>query len=161
MEVVTASSSFDITSLLIVVGGFIAALLISVGLLFFLYPYLLGWIKFRKREHSSLEFVLLQITVPRANEVKIDAAEQMMAAFVAINRSSGWFKMFDFLKAQPHISFEIVALPESIRFYVACHKRHQDLVEKQINGAYPDASVKEVPEYNIFSEAGEVAYSML
>src|SRR5581483_11443354 len=64
-------------------------------------------------------------------------------------------------KPQPHISFEIVALPESLRFYVACHKKHQDLVEKQINGAYPDAQVKEVPEYNIFSETGQVAYTGL
>src|SRR5258708_16227379 len=104
MEVVTASSSFDITSLLIVVGGFIAALLISVGLLFFLYPYLLGWIKFRKREHSSLEFVLLQITVPRSNEVKIDVAEQMLAPFFPIIISSLCFRLLFFLYAHHHLA---------------------------------------------------------
>ena len=89
----------------------------------------------------------MQITVPRANEIKIDAAEQFIAAISSIKVGSGGFMgMFKDLKPQPHISFEIVALPESIRFYIACHKKYQDLIEKQINGAYPDASVKEMPE---------------
>jgi len=34
-------------------------------------------------------------------------------------------------------------------------------LEKQINGAYPDAEIKVVPEYNLFSETGKVAFAAL
>lgn len=149
--------SFGLATLIFV--GFILVLgLAALAILFA--PFLIGWIKFRDREKTSLQFILLQVTIPRANEVKIDAAEQLFSAFHSIKVGAGWFKALSFLNPQPHISFEIVALPESIRFYVSCHKKYQDLVEKQIHGAYPDASVQDVPEYNIFSETGQVAYSM-
>ena len=38
------------------------------------------WWRHKDREKLSLESVLLQVAVPRDNEVKIDAAEQMFAA---------------------------------------------------------------------------------
>jgi hypothetical protein len=134
--------------------------LVLIGFLIYFYPYFKNLYKYREREKYSLGFILLQVTVPKANEVKIDAAEQFISALYSIKVGAGGFLgMFKDLKPQPHIAFEIVALPESIRFYVACHKKYQDLIEKQINGAYPDASVKEVPEYNIFSETGKVAYT--
>ncbi len=133
-----------------------------IGALIYFLPFLINLYKYRDREKYSLGFVLLQITVPRANEVKIDAAEQFISALTSIKTSGGGFLgLFKNLKPQPHISFEIVASTESIRFYVACHKKYQDLIEKQINGAYPDASVKEVPEYNIFTETGKVAYTAM
>jgi hypothetical protein len=154
-----ASPAIDSIILLII---FIVILVgILGGLLFFLWPYFVGWIKYKDREKTSLQYLLLHITVPRGNEVKIDAAEQLMAALYSVKTSGHWFPLVNIFKPQPHISFEIVALPESIRFYIACHKKHRDLIEKQINGAYPDAAIKEVEEYNIFSESGEVAYSAL
>src|SRR3989338_8322690 len=58
-------------------------------------------------------------------------------------------------------SLEIVALPEEIKFYVSCSKSLQDLVEKQIHGAYPGADVRELEEYNIFSEDGKLAFAAL
>ena len=133
-----------------------------VGFLYYWWPFIRSWYMYRDRDKESLKFVLLQVTVPRANEVKIDAAEQFFSTLSSIKLTdNGLFlgTLKGFL-AQPHLSFEIVALPESIRFYIACHKKYQDLVEKQINGAYPDASVREVPEYNIFSETGQTAYAM-
>jgi hypothetical protein len=36
-----------------------------------------------------------------------------------------------------------------------------DLVEKQFHGAYPGADIKEVDDYNIFSEKGNVAFAAL
>lgn len=64
-------------------------------------------------------------------------------------------------KAQPAISLEIVGRPEDIRFYMWVPKEYRDLVEKQIHGAYSDAHVIEVPEYEIFTEEGKVAYKSL
>ena len=134
--------------LVVVVGGFLIAV---VGyLLFILY-------KYRDREKKSLDFVILQLALPRENEIKIDVAEQMFASLYSIKKG-GWFS---FLKPQEHFAFEIVALPENIRFYVSCPRKLRDLLEKQIHGAYPEAEVKEVKEYNLFSEEGKVAFASL
>jgi hypothetical protein len=113
------------------------------------------WIKFRKREEQSLNSVLLQVAVPRDNEIKIDVAEQMFASLYSIKKS-GLKSRF---APQDHISFEIVAKKEDIRFYVNVPKSLRDLIEKQIHGAYPGAEVKEVDEYNIFSKNGKVAFT--
>jgi len=113
--------------------------------------------KYRDREERSLEYELLQIAVPRDNETKIDAAEQMFASMYSIHKSGFW----SFLKPQEHISFEIVARKEDIRFYISVPKKHIDLVEKQIHGAYPGADVQIVEDYSIFSKEGKVAFTAL
>ncbi len=158
MEVTLQTSSPNYLSLIVAVIGALALLMVLVGFWFYVKKYVIGWIKYRDREKSSLQFVVLQIKVPRGNEVKIDAAEQLFGTFASLRKSGG---MFSSLQAQPHLSFEIVATHESIKFFVSCHKSHRDLLEKQIHGAYPDAEIKEVPEYNIFSETGKTAYAQL
>lgn len=120
------------------------------------YVLFLAW-KYRDREKRSMEYTLMQIATPRDNEIKIDAAEQMFASLHAMHHEGFW----SFLKPQDHISFEIVAKREDIRFYIAAPKRFIDLVEKQIHGSYPGADVKIVDEYNIFSENGKVAFAAL
>lgn len=110
--------------------------------------------RFRDREERSIDSVLLQIAVARSNEVKIDAMEQLISALYSVKKG-GWKQKYSF---QPVISFEIVAKKEDIRFFVWCPKNLRDLIEKQVNGAYPDADIIEVQEYNIFTEDGKVAY---
>ena len=135
----------------LLVGLFFLGIL--AGLVYLIFFYL----KYRDREERSLDYVLLQIAVPRENEIKIDAAEQMFSGIHSIKK--GGFKAK--FKEQPHISFEIVARKEDIRFYVATPKKYVDLLEKHIHGSYPGADVKEVEEYNIFSEEGKVAFAAL
>ncbi len=139
--------------------GIILIFLLILGGLAFLVGWLwVIWMKNKDREAKSLDFVLLSIAVPRDNEVKIDAAEQMFSSLYSIHKSNG---TFGFLNTQPHFSLEIVATPEEIKFYISCPKGLQDLVEKQIHGAYAGAEVKEVEEYNIFSEDGKLAFAAL
>ena len=104
-----------------------------------------------------MDSVLLQVAVPRENEIKIDVAEQMFASLYAIKKT----RIRDKLKAEEHLSFEIVAQKEDIRFYVCVPNKLRDLVEKQIHGAYPGAEAKEIDEYNIFSKKGKVAFSTI
>jgi hypothetical protein len=158
MEVTQTQVRFDFVSFLMIILAASALMLLAVGIILLFRKFLVGFLKYRQREKTSLQFVLLQIKVPRGNEIKIDAAEQLFATFASLRKSGG---MLSFLEPQSHLSFEIVAVHESIRFFVSCHKSHQDLIEKQINGAYPDAEIKEVPEYNIFSEQGQTAYAIL
>ncbi len=155
---VTQSNQLDFISLLTVTTFIAAISLIFVGLFFYCRRFVIGWIKYRDREKNSLQFVLLQIKVPRGNEIKIDAAEQLFATFAALRKSGGLLSSFN---PQPQLSFEIVATHESIKFFASVHKSSQDLLEKQIHGAYPDAEIKEVSEYNIFSESGKTAYAQL
>jgi len=129
-----------------------------VGLVLFFLGYLVFTLfRFRGREEKSLDSVLLQVAVTRNNEIKIDAMEQLFASLYAIKKG-GWKQKFS---VQPTISFEIVARREDIKFYVWTPKEFKDLIEKQINGAYPDAQILEVEEFNIFKEKGKVAYKSL
>ncbi len=130
---------------------FFAGILALIGYIVFLI-----W-KYRNREEHSLDTVLLQVAVPRDNEVKIDVAEQLFASLHSIAHHDMW----SWLHPQEHLSFEIVAKSEDIRFYVAVPKKLMDLVEKQIHGAYPGADIKLVEEYSIFSETGKVSFAAL
>lgn len=127
------------------------------GALIFLAYLLIIWWKYHRREEAALGAVLLQIAVPRDNEIKIDAAEQFFASLASITKSG----FLPFLTIQDHVSFEIVATPGDIRFYVAVPSQLRDMLEKQIHGTYPGAEIKEVEEYNIFTESGKVAFTSL
>lgn len=148
-------------------GIFIAALIVAF---FALLTYgLIIWYRNRNREKESLDSTLLQVTLPRDNEIKIDAAEQLFANFASMRKGG----RLSFLKLQPTLTFEIVGLPQDIRFYVNTPNKFKDLVEKQINGSYPDAEIKVVEEkaakegqvigneYNIFSPDAKVAFASL
>ena len=156
---VTQSSGPDFLNILVLFVLSTIFLTAFLGIVVYFGRFLVCFIKYKDREKQSLRFVLLQITVPRDNEIKIDAAEQLFSTFSSIRKSTG--KLFGRFSAQPHIGFEIVALHESIRFLISCHSTHRDLIEKQINGAYPDAEIKEVSEYNIFSESNQTAFTSL
>lgn len=118
---------------------------------------LLQWFRHRGRESYSLNTVMLQILLPKDNEVKIEAAEQMFNALYSIKQSK-WKSLFT---AEDRISFEIIGLKESISFNILCPKELQDLVEKQVHATYPGARIKTVDEPNIFSEGGKVAFAAL
>jgi hypothetical protein len=135
----------------LVLLALMGAITVVFGYMFF------QWFKHRNREQYALDFVTLMVRLPRDNEIKIDAAEQMFAGLYSLKRY-GWF---GWMQAEETITFEIVALKERITFYVNCHRNIRDLVEKQIHGAYPNAEIKEQDEVNIFSEKGHVAFSAL
>ncbi|HVZ12790.1 MAG TPA: TraM recognition domain-containing protein [Patescibacteria group bacterium] len=116
------------------------------------------WKKNKTRHERSLDSSLLEVSLPRENEIKIDAAEQLFSSLTSIKDVKG---MFSFLKFPDSISFEIVAKPQDIRFYVGVPNKLRDMVEKQIHGAYPDAQILEVEDYNLFESPGKVAYASL
>ena len=166
LEILSPDNFFNfLTSLLI--GVFLAFVLVGIGA--FLVYFLLLWVRNREREKESLNSTLLKITLPRDNEIKIDAAEQLFSSLTSIRKGG----KLSFLKFQPSLSFEVVGLPQEIRFYVHIPNKLKDLVEKQINGAYPDAEIKVVEEYetgkgyvigneyNIFSKDAKVAFASI
>ena len=142
-----------LTTLFLFMFAFIFFFLIFIGILW----YVIIRIRNADREEKSLDSVLLEITVPRGNEVKIDAMEQLIGALASIKKS-GFMMRF---KSQPTLSFEIVGRTEDIRLYIWVPKNLRDMLEKQIHGAYSDAHIIEVPEYEIFTEDGKVAFKAL
>ncbi|MFH1186598.1 MAG: TraM recognition domain-containing protein [Candidatus Levyibacteriota bacterium] len=148
-------------------GFLISSFIVLTSAAIFYVIYL--WYRHRNREKDSLNSTLLQITLPRDNEIKIDAAEQLFAGIAGLRKSG----KLSFLKSQPHLTFEIVGIPQDIRFYVDVPNKYKDLIEKQINGAYPDAEIKVVDsksgrqgytfgnEYNIFSNEGKVVVASM
>jgi len=142
--------SFNFTGIIVaaVLIAISIFLLVALGYAVFIY------FRNRGREASSIDSVLLQVAVPRNNETKIDVMEQLFSSLYSMKKG-GWKQK---LSIQPTISFEIVAKQEDIRFYVWAPKKIKDLIEKQINGAYADAEIIEVDEYNVFNGEGRVAY---
>jgi len=116
------------------------------------------WNKSKKRQARALETALLEVSLPRENEIKIDAAEQLFSSLTSIKGTKG---IFSFLKLADSISFEIVGRPQDIRFYIGVPDKLRDMVEKQIHGAYPDAQIIEVEDYNLFEHPGKIAYASL
>ena len=150
-----------------------AVIILLVGSLIVIFGYLwIIWHRNKEREKKSLDSTLLQIALPRENEIKIDAAEQLFAALAGIKPSG----RLSFLKYRYPISFEIVGMPGDIRFYIYTPNKYRDMIEKQINASYPDAEIKVAEEgnvkgtrpgfilgneYNIFSKEGFVAFKQL
>lgn len=131
---------------------------VCVAAAFVLFFYMIfQWFKHRHREKYALGFVTLLVRLPKDNEIKIDAAEQMFSGLFSIKRHG----MFHWLKPEEMFAFEIIALKEDIGFYVSCPEKIRDLVEKQIHGAYPTAEITPVDDVNIFSEKGRVAFTSI
>src|SRR3989339_1370819 len=140
-------------------------LIIILTLFFIVIGYVLFIVfRFRGREEKSVDSVYLQVSVPRLNEIKTDAMEQLFASLYSIKKG-GWKQKFSI---QPTISFEIVAKAEDIKFLIWTPVPYKDLIEKSVHGAYPDAEIKEVQEINIFGDSealpeggGKVVYKSL
>jgi hypothetical protein len=148
----------DIANIDFVGMGILFVVLMFLVLLFTALGYV-GFIifKYRGREEASIDSVLLQVSVPRLNEIKIDAMEQLISSLYSMKKG-GWKQRFS---VQPSISLELVARAESIKFYIWTPVEFKDLLEKAVHGAYPDAEVMETEEVNIFETEGKVAYKSL
>ena len=88
--------------------------------------------------------LLLLVEVPRANDKKELAAEQMFAALHGIFKpKQELFKRGD---PQDHISFEIASIKQQIRFYVWTPEHLQTFVEGQIYAQYPTAQISKLEQ---------------
>jgi len=136
--------------------AFIAAAF--AGVLTFIFVYLIIiYFRLKKREKTSLETITVEIRLPKDNEIKIDAAEQMFTSLSSLKKSG----IMSFLDIEDVVGFEIVGKKAEIKFYASAPAKIMDLVEKTIYGYYPNADIKRVDEPNIFSEDGKVEYTAL
>lgn len=101
-------------------------------------------IRRRNKNHTPHETILLLVEIPRANDKKELAAEQMFAALHGILRPKREVQKEGY--AQEHVSFEIAAIGKRIRFYVWTPVHLKTFVEGQIYAQYPTAQIHELEE---------------
>ena len=87
----------------------------------------------------NVDSVLLMLEIPRTNDKKELAAEQLFASLHGILRDRQELKNSG--GVQEHLSFEIVSTSGQIRFYVWVPKVLQSFVEGQIYAQYPTVQI--------------------
>mgnify|MGYP001248675100 CR=1 FL=1 len=143
---------------LIFVGLVVFGAVVATGITIACSYFFVVYVRLKKREQMACEMVTLQIMLPKDNEIKIDAAEQMFASFASLKKGGGWLS---FLEVSDALAFEIVGRKSEITFYVSAPTKIVDLIEKTIYGYYPNADLKKIDEPNIFTENGKVAFCSL
>jgi len=144
-------------------------LLIIAAAVFVLAVFFTVKIQSKGRITRALSLSLFLITLPKKvkqenkEEQKKDkeviaVMEQLYASLSYLKSKKGAFKY-----GRPYMVFEI-ATPETgeeIAFYLAVPKSYENVIEKQIHGFYPEASVQKTPDYNIFNPNGAATGSYL
>ncbi len=117
------------------------------------------WMRKKNHHKRALELVFLRITLPKKDSDLDDKKETtkdfkemvaLMEQLLSSLKSTYSHKILKKLLWQDTISLEYVAHQQEILFYVVCSRNYIKLIEKQINGFYPDAIVEETKEINIF-----------
>ncbi|MDR0397768.1 MAG: type IV secretion system DNA-binding domain-containing protein [Candidatus Nomurabacteria bacterium] len=107
---------------------------------------------------ADIESVLLILEIPRTNDKKELAAEQLFASLHGILRDANELKINN--GVQEHLGFEIASVNRQIRFYVWVPKILQSFVEGQIYSQYPTVQIYESKEdYVNHSKDHPVIYS--
>lgn len=100
--------------------------------------------KLNKLKVLNVDSVLLMLEIPRTNDKKELAAEQLFASLHGILRDKQEMKNSG--GVQEHLSFEIVSTAGQIRFYVWVPKILQNFVEGQIYSQYPTVQIYKMNE---------------
>ena len=100
--------------------------------------------KLNKLKVLNVDSVLLMLEIPRTNDKKELAAEQMFASLHGILRDKKELKNSG--GVQEHLSFEIVSTAGQIKFYVWVPKVLQSFVEGQIYSQYPTVQIYKMNE---------------
>ena len=100
--------------------------------------------KLNKLKVLNVDSVLLMLEIPRENDKKELAAEQLFASLHGILRDRRELKNSG--GVQEHLSFEIVSTAGQIRFYVWTPKILQSFVEGQIYSQYPTVQIYKMNE---------------
>ncbi|MBR3323340.1 type IV secretion system DNA-binding domain-containing protein [Candidatus Saccharibacteria bacterium] len=122
----------------------------------------LTWRNYRKLHQikdQDFDSVILMLEIPRTNDKKELAAEQLFASLHGILRDAEELKNSG--GVQEYLSFEIVSTGGQIRFYIWTPKILQNFVEGQIYAQYPSVQIHVVDEDYVKKarESHPVAYS--
>ncbi|MEK7162564.1 MAG: hypothetical protein AAB730_01775 [Patescibacteria group bacterium] len=143
------------------------------ALLFFLAPLLiiLFWYLKKKHSHSlqaglSLGLFLVSTPEGQKKENEPEASKNFIAEFEKFlsgltSLRAGWLE--EKLWGRPAFALELAAhnTGSEIFFYVAFPRNFQTLLSNQLHGAFPEAKIEAVKDYNIFNPEGASAGAVL
>lgn len=115
--------------------------------------------KMNRLKVLNVDSVLLMLEIPKTNDKKELAAEQLFASLHGILRDRNELRNSG--GVQEHLSFEIVSTGGQIRFFVWVPKVLQSFVEGQIYAQYPTVQIYRVKEDYVDKarESHPVAYT--
>ena len=120
----------------------------------------LTWRNYRRAEIAAFNAPadLLVLEIPKTNDKKELAAEQMFASLHGILRDAAELKQNG--GVQEHLSFEFASVNGQIRFYVWVPKTLRSFVEGQIYAQYPTVQIYPAEsDYTEHERDHQVAYS--
>ncbi|MBL7154983.1 MAG: type IV secretory system conjugative DNA transfer family protein [Candidatus Portnoybacteria bacterium] len=155
----------DLNQIFLLATLLLALAIIVVGSLLFVRR-----LKIKGRLTRALNMSLFLITLPKKKVKKeegevpksekeiISVMEQLYASLSNIRETKDVF-----IYGQPHLVFELATpqVGEEIIFYLAVPRGYEEVIEKQIHGFYPEASIVRTEDYNIFNPAGAVSGAYL
>ena len=106
----------------------------------------LNYKKLNRLKVLNVDSVLLMLEIPRTNDKRELAAEQLFASLHGILRDASELKTSG--GVQEHLSFEIASTSGQIRFYVWVPKILQSFVEGQIYAQYPTVQIYKMQDDN-------------
>ncbi len=97
---------------------------------------------------SKLDWVLLEISIPKENLRSVKAMEQVIGALHGAYSFGLRFKQ-RWLEGvvEDWFSLEIVGFADGVHFYIRTRLKHRKLVETAILSQYPDSEIFEVEDY--------------
>lgn len=162
-------SEFDLNVVLLPLAYLSGVLAFISGIFLLIKAFLL--VRFEVAQSLNLDLEVVQVSKKKIAEgsahtaeewrEEIRSMEQLLASLSSLKRHLPFWKRIFF--EAPHIVFEIAnpSSKEEIFFYLSVPKHYRENVEKQIHSFFPHASIEKVPDYTIFSPAGETAISLL
>lgn len=100
---------------------------------------------------SGSDGVVLLLQVPRTNDKKELAAEQMFASLHGLLTMPAAGNLFKTVHRE-RISFEIAVLKKRIGFYVWAPHYLKSFVEEQVYAQYPTVHISEIPDFTMSQE---------
>jgi len=156
--------NLDLNQILLPIVLFLTLTILIIGSLLFILR-----LKSKGRLTRALNMSLFLITLPKKAKKEqgeapksekeiVSVMEQLYASLSNIRETKDTF-----IYGQPHLVFEIATpqIGEEISFYMAMPRGYEDVIEKQIHGFYPEASVERSEDYNVFNPQGAAAGSYL
>ncbi|MDP3900143.1 MAG: type IV secretion system DNA-binding domain-containing protein [bacterium] len=120
------------------------------------------------RANDAFEKDILLIRVPKETPKDVDTNQSTQSLQEDLAIGENIFAVIGGLKANPDgisswlfgshnsFSFEIVAHKKLISFYIVVPKSYRRFIEQEIYAHHPNASIEDVPDYNIFTVHSQV-----
>lgn len=123
-------------------GWFVIGLALIKGL------WELWYFEIKNNYASQCDYILLAIDVPKQTEQTPKAVESIFAHLTGLYKSPGTlYEQYWLGENQQNFAMEIVSHGGYVQFIVFIERRYRDLFEASIFAQYPDAEIKEVPDY--------------